>query len=168
VAALIGTVHVLFAPRQAPLHARSFQPFAGVAVSATGLNEGNAAEQRGRHVMPAFELRTAPFPLTATDNRKDAGANAAVTATPGVTPSTHPAAPVHAPLQRTSLAPAPGVALSANRCPEFHVVVQLVLHRSPGTSADTEPVPEIVTASGAWLSSRTSHGESCVSVQPPG
>ena len=45
--------------------------------------------------------------------------------------------------------------------------MQLVLHKNPGTSADTEPVPEIVTASGAWLSSRTSHGESCVSVQPP-
>ena len=167
-AALIGTVHVFFTPRQAPLHERNLQPLAGVAVSATGLNDGNAAEQRGLHVMPTLELRTAPFPLTATDNRNDAGANTAVTAAPGVTPSTHPAAPVHAPLQRTSFAPAPGVALSASRCPEFHVVVQLVLHRSPGTSADTEPVPEIVTASGAWLSSRTSHGESCVSVQPPG
>ena len=33
--------------------------------------------------MPAFELRTAPFPLTATDSRKDAGANAAATAIPG-------------------------------------------------------------------------------------
>ena len=131
-AALIGTVHVFFAPRQAPLHERNLQPLAGVAVSATGLNDGNAAEQRGRHVMPTLELRTAPFPLTATDNRKDAGANAAVTAAPGVTPSTHPAAPVHAPLQRTSFAPAPGVALSASRCPEFHVVVQLVAAQEPG------------------------------------
>ena len=40
VAALIGTVHVFFAPRHAPLQERSFQPFAGVAVSATGVNEG--------------------------------------------------------------------------------------------------------------------------------
>ena len=166
-AALIGTVQIFFPPRQAPLQERNFQPFAGVAVSPTALNDGNAAEQRGRHVMPALELRTAPFPLTATDNRKDAGANSAVTAAPGVTLSTHPAAPEHAPLQRTSLAPGLGVAVSASRWPAFHVVVQLALHRSPGTSADTEPDPETVTASGAWLSRRTSHGESCVSVQPP-
>ena len=167
VAALIGTVQVFFAPRQAPLHERNFQPFAAVAVRRTGLNDGKAAEQRGRHVIPVRELRTAPFPVTATDSRKDAAANTAVTAAPGVTLRTQPAAPEHAPLQRTSLAPALGVALSASRCPAFHVVVQLAAHSRPGTSADTEPGPETVRASGAWLSRRTSHAESCVSVQPP-
>jgi hypothetical protein len=46
VAALMGTVQVVFAPRQAPLHLRSFHPFAGFAVSVTGVNEANEAEQR--------------------------------------------------------------------------------------------------------------------------
>ena len=40
---LIGTVQVFFEPRQAPLHERSFHPFAGVAVSRTGTNEGKVA-----------------------------------------------------------------------------------------------------------------------------
>ena len=111
VAALIGTVHVLFAPRQAPLHERSLQPLAGVAVRRTGLNDRNAAEQRGRHVMPALELRTAPFPPTETLSRNDAGANAALTDAPGATVTLQVAVPEHAPLQRTSLAPAPGVAV---------------------------------------------------------
>ena len=115
VAALIGTVQDLFAPRHAPLQERSFQPFAGVAVSRTGLNDGNAAEQRGRHVIPARELRTAPFPVTATESLKDAGPNTADTAVPGATLRLQPAEPEHAPLQRTSLAPAFGVALSATR-----------------------------------------------------
>ena len=82
--------------------------------------------------------------------------------------SVHAAAPEHAPLQRTSLAPAPGVAVSARGCPAFHVVVQLAVQQEArARSAATEPGPEIVSASGAWLSRRTSHAESCVSVQPP-
>ena len=166
-AALIGTVHAFFVPRHAPLHERSFQPVAGVAVSRTRLNDGNAAEQRGRHVMPARVLRTAPLPVTATLRRKDAGANTAETAAPGATVSVQPAEPEHAPVQRTSLAPALGVAVSASRCPAFHVVVQLAVQWSPGTSADTEPGPEIVRESGVWLSRRTSQEESCVSVQLP-
>ena len=51
-AALMGTVQVFFEPRQAPLHDRSFHPFAGAAVSRTGVNDGKLAEQRGRHVIP--------------------------------------------------------------------------------------------------------------------
>ena len=78
-----------------------------------------------------------------------------------------PALPEQAPSQRTSFDPAPGVAVSASRCPEFHVVVQLAAHSSPGTFAETEPGPEIVSASGAWPSRRTSQAESCVSVHPP-
>ena len=167
VAALIGTVHVFLVPRHAPLHERSLQPFAGVAVRRTGLNDGNAAEQRGRHVMPARELRTAPLPVTATLRRKDAGANTAETAAPAATVNVQPADPVHAPLQRTSFAPPFGVAVSASRWPAFHVVVQLAAQRRPGTSADTEPGPEIVRGSGVWLSRRTSQAESCVSVQLP-
>ena len=128
VAALIGAVQVFLAPRQAPLHERSFQPFAGVAVSRTGLNEGNDAEQRGRQVIPARELRTPPFPVTATVSRKNAGANTADTAVPAATLRLQPAAPEHAPLQRTSLAPGLGVAVRASDCPAFQVVVQLAVH----------------------------------------
>ena len=163
----MGTVHAALAPRHAPLHERSFHPFAGVAVRCTGLNEGNEAEHRGRHVIPARELRTAPLPLTATVSRKDTGANTAVTAAPGFTLTAQAVAPEQAPLQRTSRAPDPGVAVRARRCPAFHVVVQLAEQSSPGTSAETDPGPETVTARGAWPSSRTSHAESCVSVQPP-
>ena len=166
-AALIGTVHDVRAPRHAPLQERSFQPFAGVAISRTGVNDENEAEQRGRHVIPARELRTAPLPVTATVSRNDAGPNTAVTAAPGDTVRLQPAAPEQAPVQRTRRAPLLGVARSARRCPAFHVVVQLAEHERPGTSATTAPGPEIVTESGAWLSSRTSHAESCVSVQPP-
>ncbi len=165
--ALIDTVHVFLAPRQAPLHERSLQPFAGVAVRRTGLNERNDAEQRGRHVMPAFELRIAPLPLTETESRNDAGANTAPTEAPGATATLQAAAPAQAPLQRTSLDPAFGVAFRTSGWPLFHVVVQLAAHRRPGTLAVTEPGPEIVSVRGAWLSSRTNHGESCVSVQPP-
>jgi hypothetical protein len=100
VAASIGTVHVGLEPRHAPLHERSFQPFAAVAVSRTGLKDGNAAEHRGRQVMPARELRTAPRPVTATVSRNDPGANTAVTAAPGATVTVHAAAPEHDPLQR--------------------------------------------------------------------
>ena len=64
--ALIGTVHERLAPRQAPLQERSFQPFAGVAVNVTGAKDRNAAEHRGRQVMPERELRIAPRPATAT------------------------------------------------------------------------------------------------------
>ena len=111
---LIGTVHVRLAPRQAPVHERSFQPFAGVAVSRTGLNERKAAEQRGRQVIPSFELRTAPLPLTETVSRNDAGAKTAPTDTPGPTVRLHAAEPEHAPVQRTSLDPALGVDVRAS------------------------------------------------------
>jgi hypothetical protein len=167
VAALIGTVHVFFAPRQAPLQERNFHPLAGAAVNLTALNDGTAAEQRGRHVIPPRELRTAPRPATDTLSRNDAGAKRADTVVPADTVSAHPAEPEHAPLQRTSLAPAPGVAVSARRSPEFHVVVQLEAHCSPGTSAATVPGPDSVSASGAWLPRRTSQAESCVSVKLP-
>jgi hypothetical protein len=100
VAACIDTVHVVRAPRHAPLHERSFQPLAGVAVSRTGLKEGNAAEHLGRQVMPARELRTAPLPATATVSRNEAGANKAVTAAPGATVTAQAAEPEHDPLQR--------------------------------------------------------------------
>jgi hypothetical protein len=65
----MGTVHVFFAPRQAPDQARSFQPLAGAATSLTDVYEANAAEQRGRHVIPARELRMVPCPVTATVSR---------------------------------------------------------------------------------------------------
>ena len=168
VAALIGTVQVFLAPRQAPPQERSLQPFAGVAVRRTGLNERKDAEHRGRQVIPAVELRTAPRPLTDTWSRNDAGANTAPTDAPGATVRLQAADPEQAPVQRTSLDPARGVAVRASGWPAFHVVVQLAAHRRPGTFATTEPCPEIVSASGAWASRRTSHGESCVSVQPPG
>jgi hypothetical protein len=124
-AALIGTVHVSLEPRHAPLHERSFQPFAGVATSRTGVKDGKVAEQRGRHVIPARALRTVPRPEIETASRKAAGANTAETEAPGVTLSEHPAAPVQAPLQPTSLEPGLGVAVSARRWPLFQVVVQL-------------------------------------------
>jgi hypothetical protein len=167
VAAVIGTVQTRLVPLHAPLQERSFQPFAGVAVSLTGANDGNAAEHRGRHVMPACALRTVPRPETATASRKAAGANCAVTAAPGVTLSEQVEAPVHAPVQRTSFDPALGVAVRARRWPLFQVVVQLAAQTRPGTSDDTEPGPATFTDSGAWLSSRTSQAESCVSVQLP-
>ena len=113
--ALIGTVHVAFAPRQTPLQARSFQPRAGVAVSRTAVNDGNDAEQRGRQVMPVRELRTEPRPVTATVSRKVAGAKRADTFAPVPTSTRQPPLPVHAPVQRTSFAPVPGVAVSASR-----------------------------------------------------
>ena len=111
-AAVIGTVQVPRDPRQAPLHERSFQPGAGVATSRTGLNEVNDAEQRGRHVMPGVELRTAPLPTTDTPRRNEAGAKVALTDTPGLTSTLQVPVPEHALPQRTSLAPGPGVAAS--------------------------------------------------------
>ena len=124
---LIGTVHALFEPRQAPLQDLSFHPFAGDAVSRIGEYEGKLAEQRVRQAMPA-ELRTAPFPVTATVSRNLAGANSADSVAPGATVRLQPALPEHAPAQRTSFAPAAGVAVSARRWPEFQAVVQLDAH----------------------------------------
>ena len=49
----------------------------------------------------------------------------------------------------------------------FQVVVQLAEQSRPGTSAETEPGPEMLTVSGVCASRRTSHGESCVSIQLP-
>ena len=160
-------MQVFFAPRHAPPQDRSFQPFAGVAVRRNGVNDGNVAEHRGRHVIPACELRTAPFPFTATVSRNDAGAKRAVTAAPGATVTLHPAAPEQASRQRTSRAPFRGVAVRERRWPEFHVVVHVAAQSSPGTSDATDPGPAIVTANGTWPSSLTSQAESCVSVQPP-
>src|SRR4249919_2410064 len=117
--------------------------------------------------MPGRALRTVPSPGTATVRRNEAGAKSADTAASGVTVTAQPALPLHAPAQRTNLAPALGVALSASRWPEFHVVVQLAAHSRPGTSAETVPGPESVSASGDCASSRTSHAESCGSIQPP-
>jgi hypothetical protein len=74
-AAVIGTVQVSFAPRQAPVQEASFQPGAGVAVRRSGVNEGKDAAQRGRQVIPARVLRTVPRPATATASGNAAGAN---------------------------------------------------------------------------------------------
>ena len=68
-AELMGTEHVCFAPRHTPDQERSFQPLAGAATSLTGVYEANAAEQRGRQVMPGRELRMVPCPVTATVSR---------------------------------------------------------------------------------------------------
>ena len=167
VAALIGTVQVDFAPLHPPLHERNFHPFAGFAASFTGVNEANEAEQRGRQLMPALELRTVPLPPIETVNRKVAGAKSAETCAPAVTVTLQARLPLQDPPQRTSLIPVPGVAVRFSACPEFHVVEQFAEHWRPGTSAVTVPVPETVSASGAWLSSRTSQAESCVSGQAP-
>src|SRR5206468_4208850 len=121
-----------------------------------GAYEVNDAEHRGLHAIPARELRTTPFPLTPTVSRNTAGAKSADTVAPAPTVRLQPAAPEHEPPQRTSLAPELGVALSASACPEFHVVVQLAAQSKPGTSAETDPGPEIVSASGVWASRRTS------------
>ena len=104
-AALIGTVQAFFEPRHAPLQDLSFHPFAGAAVSRTGEYEGKLAEQRGRQAMPAPELRTAPFPETATVRRKVAGAKSADSVAPGATVTLQPALPEHVPAQCTSFAP---------------------------------------------------------------
>ena len=113
VAPLIGTVHALFEPRQAPLQDLSFHPFAGAAVRRIGEYEGKLAEQRVRQAMPAPALRTAPFPVTATVSRNLAGANSADSVAPEATVRLQPAVPEHAPAQRTSFAPTAGAAVSA-------------------------------------------------------
>ena len=163
----MGTVQDRFDPRQAPLHERNFKPFAGLAVSVTGEYEGNVAEHRGRHVIPDRELCTAPCPETRTVRRKAAGAKSADTLEPDPTVTVQPAGPTQAVPQRTSFAPGFGVAVSASRMPEFHVVLQLWAQCRPGTSADTDPGPEIETANGVWLSCRTSQGESWASGHAP-
>jgi len=167
VAAVIGTEQERFEPRQAPLHARSFHPFAGLAVSRTGLNDGNVAEHFGLQAIPVRALRTTPLPATRTVSGKAAGAKRAESSTPDVTVTVHPAAPWHAEPQRTSLEPGPGVAVNARRVPPFQVVVQLCAQSRPGTSAETDPWPDTTNASGTWLSTRTSHGESCASGHAP-
>ena len=167
-AALIGTVQAFFEPRQAPLQDLSFHPFAGDAVRRTGEYEGKLAEQRGRHAMPAPRASNRALPgdrdgqaeRRRREERRQRRAG-------GDGRALQPALPEHAPAQRTSFAPAAGVAVSARRWPEFQVVVQLDEHCRPGTSAATEPGPDTVRASCAWLSSRTSHAESCVSSQAP-
>ena len=118
VAPLIGTVQVFFEPLQAPLQDLSFHPFAGDAVRRIGEYEGKLAEQRVRQAMPA----------PATVSRNLAGANSADSVAPGATVRLQPALPEHAPAQRTSFAPAAGVAVSARRWPEFQAVVPLDAH----------------------------------------
>ena len=118
-------------------------------------------------MIPVFELRTAPRPETRTVKRKIAGAKNAETFAPGATVTLQPADPTQGAPQRTSLAPGPGVAVNARRVPEFHVVAQVCAHCNPGTSAVTDPEPDTDSARGAWLSSRTSHAESCVSSHAP-
>jgi len=163
----MGTVQERFDPRQAPLQERNLQPFAGVAVRVTGEYDGNDAEHRGRQVTPVCELRTAPRPETPTVSRNVVGAKSADTLAPGDTVTTQPADPTQAEPQRTSLAPGPGVAVNASRVPAFHLVEQLCAHCKPGTSAATDPGPDTDSASGAWPSRRTSHGESCASGHAP-
>ena len=153
-------------PRQAPDQRRNRQPLAGVALSWSGTYDGNEAEQRGRQLMPARELRTEPRPDTPTVSGKTAGAKNADTVVPCATATLHRNAPSHPPVQLTSLAPARGTAVKSSRVEAFQVVVQLWLHRRPGTSASTAPGPEIVSAKGTCRSSCTSQGESCVSKNP--
>jgi len=167
VAAVMGTLQERFEPLQAPPQERNLQPFAAVAVSLIGEYDGNVAEHRGRHAMPGCELRTTPRPERPTVSRNVAGAKSADTLVPGDTVTVQPAEPRHAAPQRTSFAPGLGVAVNASRVPAFHVVVQLCSHCKPGTSAATDPAPDTDRASGAWLSSRTSQGESCASGQAP-
>ncbi|CAN5779510.1 hypothetical protein BH20ACT14_BH20ACT14_13500 [soil metagenome] len=154
-------------PRHAPVQERNRQPFAGVAVSPSGTNDGNAAVQRGRQVIPARELRTVPLPETPIVSRYSDGAKSAETAAPGATVAMQVEAPVHAPLQRTSFAPGRGTAVMPNRVEVFQVVVQLCAQSRPGTSAVTPPGPEIVTVNGCWRSICTSQTESWESVKLP-
>jgi len=121
-------VQVVLAPRQPPLQVRNLQPVAGFAVSFTGVNEANDAEQRGRQLIPARELRTVPLPPIETVMRNVAGAKSAVTWAPGETVTLQAALPLQAPLHRTSRIPAPGVAVRFSDCPEFQVVEQLAEH----------------------------------------
>ena len=121
-------MQVVLAPRHAPLHERSFHPFAGFAVSFSGVNEANDAEQRGRQLIPALELRIVPLPAIETASRNVAGAKSADTWAPAVTVTLQPALPLQAPPQRTSRIPAAGVAVRSRACPEFQVVEQLAEH----------------------------------------
>ena len=66
---LIGSVQTPAVPRQAPVHARKRQPFAGRVVIRSEEYEGNAAEQRVGHEIPARELTTRPLPPTETESR---------------------------------------------------------------------------------------------------
>ncbi len=65
----MGTVQTGLEPRHVPLQLRKRHPFAAFAVSRSGTYEENDAEQRGRHVIPARELRTVPLPATPTVSR---------------------------------------------------------------------------------------------------
>jgi hypothetical protein len=147
-AAVIGSTQLRALPEHAPDHDRNRQPFAGVAESRSGTNDGNAAEHLGRHVTPERELLTLPRPVTATVRRNTVGAKSAETLAPGFATTLHGPAPVQAPVQRTSFAPALGVALRPRRVPPFQVVVHVCPHCMPGTSAVIAPGPVIVTVSG--------------------
>ena len=122
-AAVIGTEHERFDPRQTPLQERNRHPFAAVVVRVTGEYEGKVAEHLGLHAIPVRELRTTPRPETLTMSGKAAGAKSAETCAPDATVREQPAAPAQTDPQRTSLAPGLGVAVKSSRVPSFHVVV---------------------------------------------
>lgn len=61
----IVTVHFRLFPLQAPLHPGKYDPFAGVAVSATAVPAANEAWQLGLQLMPEGLLTTVPLPVPA-------------------------------------------------------------------------------------------------------
>ena len=129
VAALIGTVHVFL--RRGRRRSTAKLP---ALRRRRGQRDGTERRERRRAAWPARDPRlgAAHGSLSADGDRQpercrrehrgDRGSGRDAEHAPGRT---------CAPLQRTSFVPAPGVALSASRCPEFHVVVQLVL-QEPG------------------------------------
>jgi hypothetical protein len=164
---VIGSVHDARFPRHAPVQALSFQPFAGVALSRSGAYDVTGAAHRPGQAIPKLELRIAPLPETRTRNRYVVGAKSALGVALWPTVTEHSAAPPHAPLQRTSFAPGFGTGASTSLVSAFHVVVQLWAQERPGTSDSTRPGPEMVSESGVWRSSCTSHGESRRSSHEP-
>ena len=83
---------------------------------------GRLAEQRGRQAMPAPRAPNRALPRDGDGQPERSPARRAPTAlAPGATVTLQPALPEHAPAQRTSFAPAAGVAVSARRWPEFQV-----------------------------------------------
>ena len=149
-------------PEPPPLRGRCGQPYGRVR------GERRRAATAGSRC-PQPELRTAPFPATATVSRNVAGAKSADTVAPGATVTLQRCGSrCTCPSSARAVAPRAGVAVSARCWPAFQVVVQLDEHSRPGTSAETEPGPDDAERQAApGVSSRTSHGESCVSSQAP-
>lgn len=145
---VIGSEQTGLLPLHVPRHCLKRQPLAGVEVSRSGAYDETSDEHRGLQEIPGPELCTEPRPETDTVSRYAAGAKKAETVVSAATATLQPAPPAHAPPQRTSFAPEAGVALRARAVPALQVVVQLCPQRRPGTSAATEPGPEIVRASG--------------------